>query len=59
LSITEGINFEIKAQSDNADKQQLQQLVKLAEERCPAMYSMKHQVKGKCINKIDKSEYEK
>ena len=43
--ITEGINFEIEAQSDNADKQQLQQLVKMAEERCPAMYSMKHQVK--------------
>jgi uncharacterized OsmC-like protein len=43
--ITEGINFEIEAQSDNADKQQLQQLVKAAEERCPAMYSMKHEVK--------------
>jgi uncharacterized OsmC-like protein len=43
--ITEDINFEIEAQSDNADKQQLQQLVKVAEERCPAMYSMKHQVK--------------
>lgn len=43
--ITEGINFEIEAQSDNADKQQLQKLVKIAEERCPAMYSMKHEVK--------------
>ena len=43
--ITEGINFEIEAQSDNADKQQLQQLAKMAEERCPAMYSMKHEVK--------------
>ena len=43
--ITEGINFEIEAQSDNADKQQLQQLVNMAEERCPAMYSMKHEVK--------------
>ena len=43
--ITEGINFEIEAESDNADKQQLQQLVKMAEERCPAMYSMKHEVK--------------
>ena len=43
--ITEGINFEIEAQSDNADKQQLQQLVKMAEERCPAIYSMKHEVK--------------
>lgn len=43
--ITEGINFEIEAQSDNADKQQLQKLVKIAEEKCPAMYSMKHEVK--------------
>lgn len=43
--ITEGINFEIEAQSGNADKQQLQKLVKIAEERCPAMYSMKHEVK--------------
>jgi uncharacterized OsmC-like protein len=43
--ITEGIIFQIEAQSDNADKQQLQQLVKMAEEKCPAMYSMKHEVK--------------
>ena len=28
--ITEGINFEIEGQSDNADKQQLQELVKIA-----------------------------
>ena len=42
--ITEEINFQIEAQSDNADKQQLQELVKMAEERCPAMYSMKHQI---------------
>lgn len=43
--ITEGINFEIEAQSDNADKEQLQGLVKMAEEGCPVMYSMKHEVK--------------
>src|SRR5919198_6519190 len=42
--ITEGINFEIEAKSDNADKQQLQELVRMAEERCPAMYSMKHEI---------------
>jgi uncharacterized OsmC-like protein len=47
--ITEVINFEIKAQSDSGDKQQLQQLVKMAEERCPAMYSMKHEVKVNAI----------
>jgi hypothetical protein len=29
--ITEGINFHIEAESDNASKQQLQQLVRLAE----------------------------
>jgi len=43
--ITEGINFEIKAESENADKQKLQELVKMAEERCPAMYSMSHEIK--------------
>jgi uncharacterized OsmC-like protein len=43
--ITEGINFQIEAESDNADKQQLQELVNMAEERCPAMYSRKHEVK--------------
>ena len=43
--ITEGINFEIDAESNNADKQKLQQLVKMAEERCPAMYSMSHAIK--------------
>jgi uncharacterized OsmC-like protein len=43
--ITEGINFEIAAESENADKQKLQELVKMAEERCPAMYSMSHEIK--------------
>ncbi len=43
--ITEGINFQIEAESDNASKEKLQELVKMAEERCPAMYSMKHEVK--------------
>ena len=43
--ITEGINFQIEAESDNADKQQLQELVNMAEQRCPAIYSMTHEVK--------------
>ncbi|MBI5146727.1 MAG: OsmC family protein [Thaumarchaeota archaeon] len=43
--ITEGINFQIDAQAENADKQQLQQLVKMAEDRCPAVYSMSHMIK--------------
>jgi uncharacterized OsmC-like protein len=38
-------NFEIEAESDNADKQKLQELVKMAEERCPAMYSMSNEIK--------------
>jgi uncharacterized OsmC-like protein len=43
--ITEGITFTIDAHSDNADKSELQRLLKLAEERCPAMYSMSHVIK--------------
>jgi uncharacterized OsmC-like protein len=43
--ITEWINVQIDAQSDNADKQRLQEIVKIAEERCPAMYSMTHVIK--------------
>jgi uncharacterized OsmC-like protein len=43
--ITEGINFQIEAESDNASKEKLQELIKMAEVRCPAMYSMKHEIK--------------
>ena len=43
--ITEGINFQIDVQSDNANRQKLQDLLKMAEERCPAIYSMSHLVK--------------
>jgi uncharacterized OsmC-like protein len=43
--ITEGINFQIDAENDNANKQQLQELVNMAEQRCPAIYSMTHEVK--------------
>jgi len=43
--ITEGINFQILAESDDADKQKLQELAKMAEERCPAAYSMSHEIK--------------
>src|SRR5919197_2679732 len=43
--ITEGVNFQIEVESDNSNKEQLQELVKRAEERCPAIYSMKHEVK--------------
>lgn len=49
--ITEGIEFQIEAESPNADKQQLQDIIRLAEERCPAMYSMKHEIKVNAIIK--------
>ncbi|HWP78656.1 MAG TPA: OsmC family protein [Candidatus Nitrosotenuis sp.] len=40
--ITEGITFQIEAESENADKKKLEQILRMAEERCPAMYSMTH-----------------
>ena len=46
--ITEGINFEIDTQGEDEkvlDKQILQQMVTMAEERCPAIYSMSHIIK--------------
>jgi uncharacterized OsmC-like protein len=43
--INEGISFQIDAQSDNADKERLQEIVKMTMERCPAMYSMTHVIK--------------
>lgn len=43
--ITEGIDFVIKAASKNADKERLQELVRMAEERCPAVYSMTHVIR--------------
>jgi len=45
--LTEGISFQVDAQSENTDNQKLQEILKMAEERCPAMYSM--------ANKIDVS----
>jgi uncharacterized OsmC-like protein len=43
--ITERIDFQIDVDSDDADKQKLQKLVNMAEERCPAIYSMSHIIK--------------
>ena len=43
--ITEGINFEIDAKSENADNQKLQEILAIAEEKCPAMYSMRHVIR--------------
>jgi uncharacterized OsmC-like protein len=48
--ITEGINFEIDAQSENADNQKLQEILAIAEEKCPAMYSMRTVIKVNVCN---------
>lgn len=45
--ITEGIDFVIEADSKNADSGRLQELVRMAEERCPAVYSMTHVISVK------------
>src|SRR6266699_2056144 len=37
--------FDIETEGKNADKQKLQEVVKMAKERCPAMYSMSHEIK--------------
>ena len=38
-------HFHIDAKSEDIDKQKLQELVRMAEERCPAIYSMSHIIK--------------
>jgi uncharacterized OsmC-like protein len=43
--ITEGINFQIDAKAENSDKQRLQEILRMAEERCPAVYSMSQVIK--------------
>lgn len=40
--ITEGIAFDIEARAENADKGRLEEILRMAEERCPAVYSMTH-----------------
>ena len=49
--ITEGIEFQIEAESQDADKRQLEEIVRLAEKRCPAIYSMMHEIKVNAIIK--------
>jgi uncharacterized OsmC-like protein len=43
--ITEGIDIQVDVQSDNADRNKLQELLDMAKERCPAMYSMSNNIK--------------
>jgi hypothetical protein len=40
-----GISFQMYAQRDNADKQRLQEIVKMEDERCHSMCSMTHLIK--------------
>jgi uncharacterized OsmC-like protein len=49
--ITEGIEFQIEAESQDADRQQLEEIIRLAEKRCPAIYSMMHEIKVNAIIK--------
>ncbi len=43
--IIEGTKFQLDVQSDNADKKKFQQILKMAEDRCPAAYSMRNRIK--------------
>ncbi len=43
--ITEALNFEVNAEAENASREELNEVLRLAEDRCPAIYSMKNIVK--------------
>ncbi len=43
--INEAVNFEVNAEAENASREELEEILRLAEDRCPAMYSMKNIVK--------------
>ena len=43
--IMEGIKFQLDAQTSNADRKQLEKILMMALERCPAVYTMTHTVK--------------
>jgi uncharacterized OsmC-like protein len=43
--ISEGISFQIDAEAENADRKKLEKIIRMAEERCPAVYSMTHAIK--------------
>ena len=42
--IVNGIEFDMDVKAYNADKKRLEQILKMALERCPAMYSMSHNI---------------
>ncbi|MCS7141593.1 MAG: OsmC family protein [Candidatus Nitrosocaldus sp.] len=43
--ITESINFDVDAEAENADRAVLEDVLRLARERCPAVYSMEHTIR--------------
>jgi len=43
--ITEGVSFDVDADAENASKEELRSILRLAEDRCPALYSMKNVVR--------------
>lgn len=49
--ITQGISFQIDAKAENADSQRLQEILRMAQERCPAMYSMSHVINVNAVIK--------
>ncbi|MEM3065345.1 MAG: OsmC family protein [Candidatus Nitrosotenuis sp.] len=42
--IVNGIEFILDAKAENADKSKLEQILSMALDRCPAMYSMSHNI---------------
>src|SRR5579875_1519756 len=43
--ITEEVNFEIDAEAENADKEKLKEILEIAKQRCPAIYSLTNVIK--------------
>ncbi len=43
--IMEALKIQLEVQSENADKAKLNEMLRMAEERCPAIYSMRHIIK--------------
>jgi uncharacterized OsmC-like protein len=43
--IMEGLKLQVDAQSENTDRSKLEKILEMAQERCPAIYSMTHVIK--------------
>jgi uncharacterized OsmC-like protein len=43
--IMEGLKLQLDAQSENADRSKLEEILEMAKERCPAIYSMTHLIR--------------